>query len=294
MHDRVPPTEPLHRIRLGRLVLDVALGGLPAPAAGSDDGYLLVVPVEGRLGFGRGGRARTVEAGEYVLFGRLDGQSVEAAGARLLVLRIPAEDLRGRVVSVDDHVERRFPANERMTRLLVGLLGSIAELFADHPPPTPEALATELLSFVALAIGAEDRGATLAVRNARYRLRRRIFDYIDRNLADPELNPRRIADEARISLSYLYSLFSDDDTTVGQFMQSRRLQRAYEILVADPKKHLTVSEIAYQVGFKNVSHFSRSFSRHFGMAPREARPEPTRPAAPVRSGARAYSEAPLA
>ena len=48
-------------------------------------------------------------------------------------------------------------------------------------------------------------------------------------------------------------------------------KRAYELLVADPGGRLTVSEIAYQVGFKNVSHFSRSFSRQFGIAPRDAR-----------------------
>jgi AraC-like DNA-binding protein len=53
--------------------------------------------------------------------------------------------------------------------------------------------------------------------------------------------------------------------------------------VADPGGRLTVSEIAYQVGFKNVSHFSRSFSRQFNMAPRDARrtaqevPEPKGP-----------------
>jgi AraC-like DNA-binding protein len=72
-------------------------------------------------------------------------------------------------------------------------------------------------------------------------------------------------------LSYLYSLFNDNETTVSQFVQTKRLQRAYEILVADPKGHRTVSEVAYEVGFKNVSHFSRSFSRHFKVAPRDVR-----------------------
>ncbi len=72
-------------------------------------------------------------------------------------------------------------------------------------------------------------------------------------------------------MSYLYSLFNDDDTTVGHFVQTKRLQRAYEMLVADPAGRRTVSEVAYEVGFKNVSHFSRSFSRHFQVAPRDVR-----------------------
>ena len=117
------------------------------------------------------------------------------------------------------------------------------------------------------------------LRNARYRLRRRISDFIETNLGNQDLSPRKIAASSRISLSYLYSLFNDDNTTVSQFIQVRRLQRAYELLVADPKGHLTVSEIAYEVGFKNVSHFSRTFSRQFGMAPREAH-QLARPLAP--------------
>jgi AraC-like DNA-binding protein len=108
-------------------------------------------------------------------------------------------------------------------------------------------------------------------KNARYHLRRRIVDFIESHLSDQSLSPKKIAASSRISLSYLYSLFNDNETTVSQFVQTKRLQRAYEILVADPKGHRTVSEVAYEVGFKNVSHFSRCFSRHFKVAPRDVR-----------------------
>jgi AraC-like DNA-binding protein len=186
-------------------------------------------------------------------------------------MRIPAAELRGRLVSIEDHVSRRFKPNEQMTRLLVGMIRSVAELFINSPPPNPQALATEIISFVALTIGSEDRGAATDVRNARYHLRRRIVDFIESHLSDQSLSPKKIAASSRISLSYLYSLFNDNETTVSQFVQAKRLQRAYEILVADPRGHRTVSEVAYEVGFKNVSHFSRCFSRHFNVAPRDAR-----------------------
>src|SRR5260370_21966069 len=98
-----------------------------------------------------------------------------------------------------------------------------------------------------------------------------MINVMEKTRRERNLSPKTIAASSRISLSYLYSLFNDDDTTVGQFVQVKRLQRAYEILVGDPKGHRTVSEIAYEVGFKNVSHFSRTFSRHFRIAPRDAR-----------------------
>lgn len=274
------------RIHIGRLALDVAVAeqrlvcSRERVASIADSSYMLVIPLDERLHYAQGGRTGTVEAGAYVLLSQMEFYEFSSrAGALLLMLRIPAIELRGRLTSVDDHIGRRFGANEQMTRLLVDLLRGVAEVFADCPPPNPEALATEIFSFVALAIGSEDRGSTVDVRNARYHLRRRIFDFIDRNLGDQDLTPRKIAASNRISLSYLYSLFNDDDTTVSQFMQVKRLQRAYELLVADPKGHVTIAEIAYQVGFKNVSHFSRSFSRHFRMAPRDAR-RTTLPAVP--------------
>ncbi|MDQ0391011.1 helix-turn-helix domain-containing protein [Labrys monachus] len=268
-----------HRqIHIGRLVLDVALADPLFPCGRDrvknvgDAAYILLIPLSEKLNYAQGGRAGTIKAGEYVLLSQMEFYEFSSQpGALLLMLRIPAVELRGRLTSVDDHIGRRFGANEQMTRLLVDLLRNVAEVFAESPPPNPEALATEIFSFIALAIGSEDRGSTVDVRNARYHLRRRIFDFIEKNLGDQDLTPRRIAASSRISLSYLYSLFNDDNTTVSQFMQVKRLQRAYELLVADPKGRLTIAEIAYQVGFKNVSHFSRSFSRHFGTAPRDAR-----------------------
>lgn len=272
---RSAASRPIH---IGRLILEIMQAEgeqvyRHEPAAGTGEAcYMLLVPLSGRLHYAQAGRTGNIGAGDYVLLSQMEFHEFAAqADAALMVLRIPVLELRGRLTSVDDHIGRRFGANLQMTRLMVDLLRSVAEVFADCPPPNPEALATEIFSFVGLAIGAEDRGSAVDVRNARYHLRRRIFEFIEKNLGDQELTPRKIAASSRISLSYLYSLFNDDDTTVSQFMQLRRLQRAYELLVADPGGRLTVSEIAYQVGFKNVSHFSRSFSRQFNMAPRDAR-----------------------
>jgi len=237
-----------------------------------DASYVLAFPLAGSVAFSQDGRTGFARPGEYVLLSELAFYEISSdKNARLLMMRIPAAELRGRLVCIEDHVSRRFKPNEQMTRLLVGMIRSVAELFINSPPPNPQALATEIISFVALTIGSEDRGAATDVRNARYHLRRRIVDFIESHLSEQSLSPKKIAASSRISLSYLYSLFNDNETTVNQFVQTKRLQRAYEILVADPKGHRTVSEVAYEVGFKNVSHFSRCFSRHFKVAPRDVR-----------------------
>ncbi len=274
------------QIRIGRLFLDLAVSERRLVCSRErvtsirDPSYMLVVPLNERINYEQAGCYGTIEAGEYVLLSQMEFYEISSeADALLLMVRIPATELRERLASVDDHIGRRFGANEEMTRLLVDLLRRVADLFADCPPPNGEALATEIFSFVALAIGAEDRGSALDVRDTRYRLRRRIFDFIEANLGDENLSPKKIAANSRISLSYLYSLFNDDGTTVSQFVQVKRLQRAYELLVADPTGRITISEIAYRIGFKSASHFSRTFTRHFHMAPSDARQVARAPAA---------------
>ncbi len=213
-----------------------------------------------------------VNADEYVV---LSGNAFYELSSRESLLHwrvtIPASDLRSRLSSIDDHLGKRFDQNRPMAGLMRGMVGMIARTFTEETPPNPEALATEVIAFVALVLASEVGKVRASARNSRYRLKQRIFDFVDEHLSDSELSPSRIAKANRISVSYLYSLFSDNRTTVAQFIQAKRLQRAYELLVADPNGALTVSEIAYLVGFKNVSHFSRTFSHHFQMAPRDAR-----------------------
>jgi AraC-like DNA-binding protein len=280
MHDTVIRSNltTTRQIQIGRLTIDNIAAEQPfvwsweRVEAVRDAFYILAIPISGCVTFLQNGQIRVTSSGEYILLSQLGSYELSSAPrSQLMMVHIPATELRGRLVSVEDHVGGRFGANERMTCLLVDLVKGIAELFADRAPPNPQALATEIVSFVALTIGTEDRGAAIDVRNTRYQLRRRIFDFIEKNLGDQHLSPKKIAESSRISMSYLYSLFNDDETTVGQFVQVKRLQKAYEILVADPKGHRTVAEVAYEVGFKNVSHFSRSFSRHFSIAPRDVR-----------------------
>lgn len=241
-------------------------------SAPAQDFYDLILTGESGLSFCQRDRSGEAAAGEYVLLNRAAFYELSAPDdLSHWRITIPAADLRGRLSSIDDHVGKRFAQNERMAELLRGFVAMIVRLFSEESPPNPEALATEVIGFVTLVLASEDRKEAANLRNSRYRLKQRIFDFIERNLDDPELSPRKIARANRISPSYLYSLFSDNNTTVGQFIQARRLQTAYELLVADSNGALTVSEIAYQVGFKNASHFSRTFSRHFRIAPRDAR-----------------------
>ena len=50
------------------------------------------------------------------------------------------------------------------------------------------------------------------------------------------------------------------------FIRSIRLKQAADLLSS---QKLTVSEVAYALGFTNLSHFSTSFREFYGMSPKE-------------------------
>ena len=51
--------------------------------------------------------------------------------------------------------------------------------------------------------------------------------------------------------------------TPALWQQQRRLQKAYELA----QQGQPVSQVGYQSGFNNPSHFSRVFKQSFGAAP---------------------------
>lgn len=61
------------------------------------------------------------------------------------------------------------------------------------------------------------------------------------------------------------------NTTPGKWLLEKRLEMAASLLVSSPS---TVSEIAYESGFIDLSHFSKSFRERFGKSPRDFRRQP--------------------
>jgi AraC-like DNA-binding protein len=53
---------------------------------------------------------------------------------------------------------------------------------------------------------------------------------------------------------------------IFEYYQTARMQEAAKLL---KEKQLTVSEVGYQLGFTNLSHFSRVFEQHIGMKPKK-------------------------
>ena len=86
---------------------------------------------------------------------------------------------------------------------------------------------------------------------------------VEDNIDDPDLDIEKFASEIGVSRMQLYrKLNALTEMTVKEFVRSIRLKRAAQLLV---QKKLNISEVAYTVGFRDLSHFRKCFRQEFGM-----------------------------
>ncbi|MEV6027700.1 helix-turn-helix domain-containing protein [Streptomyces sp. NPDC052036] len=200
----------------------------------------------------------------------------------LHLVRIPR-----RVLALTDHRIRalcaRAPFSDgAVAPLLVPLLRELVGAPDAYTPRTALHLAGSVAEWVALLAvedcdagpqDAEERDAEVPERDA---LLQRVRAHVDANLWDRGLTPASVATAQHISIRYLHKLFEDHDSTVGRWIQHRRLEEARRELARPGRDDTTVSAVARRWGFANATHFSRSFRARYGMSPRDWREDRTR------------------
>ncbi|TKG95530.1 hybrid sensor histidine kinase/response regulator [Puteibacter caeruleilacunae] len=94
-----------------------------------------------------------------------------------------------------------------------------------------------------------------------------VIDVIHANLDNPEVSTEFLATELGLSRSTLYrKITSIAGKGSKEFIRYIRLQKAAELL---KNSNITISEVAYQVGFSTPSYFASSFKKEFGILPKE-------------------------
>jgi len=117
-------------------------------------------------------------------------------------------------------------------------------------------------------LGGATRDATvIADRSARAaRLQAIKSDILD-NLNDTSLTITAIAARHGVTPRYVHKLFETEETTYTQFILCKRLDRAYHILRDARFVSRSITSIAYDVGFGDLSYFKRTFRRHYSATP---------------------------
>jgi signal transduction histidine kinase/ligand-binding sensor domain-containing protein/AraC-like DNA-binding protein len=107
----------------------------------------------------------------------------------------------------------------------------------------------------------------VALRSNDEILLEKIIKIINDNLADSDLNVEMLASGVGMSRVHMHRKLKElTNQSARDFIKSIRLKQAADLLT---HQKLTISEVAYALGFSNLSHFSNSFREFYGMSPKE-------------------------
>lgn len=95
----------------------------------------------------------------------------------------------------------------------------------------------------------------------------KVLEIVEQQMANPEFSVDMLCEAAGVSRSSLHNkLKSLVNQSATEFINTIRVKRAAQLI----KQNVgTISEIAYDVGFNNLSYFSKVFKKHMGINPSE-------------------------
>ena len=198
----------------------------------------------------------------------------------LKVFLVPREELGLADGDLRRVVATPVAGSSRLGTLLSPFLSELADTAVSAEPLVGEMLtrnAVNLLATLATDQSGRSERAGQAGRTAtdapggRSPLVARVLRFIDEHLADADLSPEVIAGAHHISVRYLHKLFQDEGTTVGRWIQRRRLEECRRDLVLGIRNRRTIASVAGRWGFLSATHFSRVFRAAYGMSPSEWR-----------------------
>lgn len=100
---------------------------------------------------------------------------------------------------------------------------------------------------------------------------KRIGDFFNKNIDNEDVAISDICEAMQMSRSQLYRKFKAlTNRSVSDYFRSFRLHRAKELLKTTD---LNVTQVAFEVGFKDLSHFSKAFANEFGFPPSQLKKE---------------------
>ncbi|HMF72781.1 MAG TPA: AraC family transcriptional regulator, partial [Flavitalea sp.] len=105
----------------------------------------------------------------------------------------------------------------------------------------------------------------IEVANADEKTVQRALAVVEKNISNSDFSVEELSRELYMSRVGLYKkLLSLTGKTPIEFIRIIRLKRAAQLL---EKSQLSISEIAYEVGFNNPKYFAKYFKTQFGMLP---------------------------
>ena len=244
----------------------------PASLIDNDD-IVLVWVAQGSGSIQQFGREASINDGGAAFasnaeVGVFRGHSV----SQLHNFRFSRKMLRDMSVDVESAMARAIPHDNAALGLLTRYASVMNDFDAMATPQLRWAVVSHMHELAGILLSATQDITQLAGRpGVRAAQLRAIFDDIKGNLTSRDLSPATVAQRHRLSTRTLRDLFKAESTTFTDYVLDQRLALAHRRLIDRRCAGQTVSAIALESGFGDISYFNHAFRRRYGLTPSDAR-----------------------
>ncbi len=213
-------------------------------------------------------RPDAIQAGDWTLGNTSDPYrlTLVPGKASTHVLALPGHLGAGLRVN-SDCFGRRMDSNNALNYLVANYIRTLA---AGKPIPgaAGDAVLCNLVGLIALAMNSEMEESRKGVSSGMLLV---LLQYLDAHYARADLSPAHVAAHFGITPRHVHRLFERTGMTFSEQLFSRRLDHAHRMLSDTRHQHSSITDIAYDVGFSDLAHFSRKYREKFGVTPSETK-----------------------
>jgi AraC-like DNA-binding protein len=155
-----------------------------------------------------------------------------------------------------------------LVRLIIEHVATLSQQIACMSAGEADGAIRAAAQLLVAAFGRQARLSGDARAAARAAMFGQVRRYIQAHLTEDELSPESVLNALRLPRPTIYRLFQHEGG-LGAYIRHLRLRHAADELIRFP--HVAVMEIAYGLGFKSASDFTRAFRRAYDMAPQDFR-----------------------
>ena len=186
-----------------------------------------------------------------------------------LIVQMPKDVLSRHLMNPEQYTAIPISGQTGLGAVLRNFIFSLAKELR-NVQQAPVELSENLVNMIAFSssVMLDQIGDNSIVRDS---LKRRILQYIDNNLCNPELSNNQVAAAQNISTRYLHKLFQGESETIHSLILNKRLEKSAMILKDPAYAGHSIERVAYSVGFSSPAHFSRAFKKQFGQSPSDCR-----------------------
>ncbi len=239
------------------------------PVYHQQDNYFAVLLLSGRYQLNQRGREVNLSPGDMVIYDATQHHQITCPDDfSKLIFAIPRQCLKKRLAKVETCTAIRIPSESG--------IGAVTSKFLRAWVPEINQLAAHELSNLCvtsldmLVMTLDSIKSGNHPQSTSFGLIQ-IKAFVEQNLSNSDLNTDMIAKAVGLSPRYINRLFSKEDTSLMRYVLHRRLERCHHDIQSQQLSPTRISDIAFNWGFNDLSHFSRVFKLRYGMSPREIR-----------------------